>query len=60
MKKWFSLIGTTLYFSGAIVYGATIDYLGIIEILAMILLLFGGIFTGLSLSDNKRRSLAKL
>lgn len=52
MKKWFSFAGTSSLMAGAAILGATSDDFEVIQMLAMILLMAGGVFTGLYIADN--------
>lgn len=52
MKKWFSLCGMISLLSGAIILGETLEKVIFIQMLAMVLLIFGGLFMGLRLTER--------
>lgn len=52
MKKWFQLSSVACMLFGGIILNVSMINVGIIQILAMILIAVGGIFSGLVLAED--------
>ncbi|MBO0586142.1 hypothetical protein [Sporosarcina sp. E16_8] len=51
MKKWFSSMSTITLLAGSVIIGSSVTDLNYIHLMAMVLLILGGVFMGLAISD---------